>query len=254
MTFDSLVFFIFLGIVFSTYWILKGKTQWQNALLLASSYVFYGWWDWRFLGLILFTTLSSYGCALAISNCMQRGEKGKASWMNAANIVVNLSILALFKYYNFFADSITEALSGLGIGVSWPVLHLVLPVGISFYTFQSLSYTIDVRKVAVFEGAQFPDSVSPIVIQQPQKVLLDSIAGIFEKHHTECEIIISPLYNQIRINPADLNHLQELFGATHVHDFSGVNKWNTDWHNYFETSHYRTHVAREILSILYEDQ
>lgn len=146
MTFDSLVFFIFLGIVFSTYWILKGKTQWQNALLLASSYVFYGWWDWRFLGLILFTTLSSYGCALAISNCMQRGEKGKASWMNAVNIVVNLSILALFKYYNFFADSITEALSGLGIGVSWPVLHLVLPVGISFYTFQSLSYTIDVRK------------------------------------------------------------------------------------------------------------
>lgn len=146
MTFDSLVFFIFLGIVFSAYWILKGRTPWQNALLLASSYVFYGWWDWRFLGLILFTTLSSYGCALAISNCMQRGEKVKASWVNATNIIVNLAILALFKYYNFFTDSITEVLSGLGIGVSWPVLHLVLPVGISFYTFQSLSYTIDVRK------------------------------------------------------------------------------------------------------------
>ena len=110
------------------------------------------------------------------------------------------------------------------------------------------------ERVAVFEGAQFPDSVSPIVIQQSQKVLLDSIAGIFQKHNTDCDIIISPLYNQIRINPADLSHLQTLFGARHVHDFSGVNRWNTDWHNYFETSHYRTHVAKEILSIVYENQ
>lgn len=143
MTFDSITFFLFLSIVFAAYWALNGKTRWQNLLLLAASYVFYGWWDWRFLGLIIFTTLSSWACALG----MRGVEKGvERKWLNGVNIVVNLGILALFKYYDFFAESLNEALSGLGFTASWPLLHLVLPVGISFYTFQSLSYTIDVRR------------------------------------------------------------------------------------------------------------
>lgn len=155
MSFDSITFFLFLSIVFAAYWTLHGKTRWQNILLLVASYVFYGWWDWRFLGLILFTTLSSWTCALGMEKLGGvSGEKElkslkglkSASWLNAINIVTNLGILALFKYYDFFADSLNEALAGLGVTANWPLLHLVLPVGISFYTFQSLSYTIDVRR------------------------------------------------------------------------------------------------------------
>lgn len=170
MSFTSLPFFLLLSLVLALYWILQGRTRWQNLLLLAASYVFYGWWDWRFLGLILFTTLSSFGCALGMEKFGSlKGSKGSnglkgskglkglkglsdlkgsngASWLNAINIVINLGILALFKYYDFFASSLNDALTGLGIEASWPLLHLVLPVGISFYTFQSLSYTIDVRR------------------------------------------------------------------------------------------------------------
>lgn len=153
MAFDSITFFLFLGIVLTTYWTLHGSTRWQNLLLLMASYVFYGWWDWRFLGLIIFTTLSSFMCAWGIGRSLSgsNGEKNLsvASWLNAANIIINLGILATFKYYDFFASSLNEALADLGIAASWPLLHLILPVGISFYTFQSLSYTIDVRRGAL---------------------------------------------------------------------------------------------------------
>ncbi len=146
MAFDSIIFFLFLGIVLTLYWMLLGHTRRQNLLLLAASYVFYGWWDWRFLGLIVFTTLSSFCCALAIEHSMAQGRHRLASWANALNIVVNLGILALFKYYDFFCASMLSVLSAMGITADWPLLHLILPVGISFYTFQSLSYTIDVRR------------------------------------------------------------------------------------------------------------
>ena len=105
-------------------------------------------------------------------------------------------------------------------------------------------------RVSQFQDAQFPDSVSPSVLKTQHMRLLDSIANVFRKHHTQCHIIISPLYNQIRLNPSDVQALQERFGAQNVHDFSGPNPWNADYHNYFETSHYRTHVARQMLSQL----
>ncbi len=146
MAFDSIIFFLFLITVLTLYWMLIGRTRRQNLLLLLSSYVFYGWWDWRFLGLIIFTTVSSYGCALAIEHSLRHGQSHRASWANALNIVVNLGILALFKYYDFFCTSMQSLLAGLGLETDWPLLHLILPVGISFYTFQSLSYTIDVRR------------------------------------------------------------------------------------------------------------
>lgn len=103
------------------------------------------------------------------------------------------------------------------------------------------------ERIAVFDGAQHPDSVSPPVIGPSQQILLDSIATVFKRQHTQCDIIISPLYDQIRLNPADRSVLQKCFGETRVHDFSGPNAWNADWHNYFETSHYRTHVAVEVM-------
>ncbi|MBR5715270.1 MAG: MBOAT family protein [Bacteroidales bacterium] len=146
MAFDSIAFVLFLPLVFLTYWTLHNYRKWQNVLLLAASYVFYGWWDWRFLGLILLTTCSAYICALWVERWRLLGLSKRAKAANAANCVLNLGVLGLFKYHDFFATSFNCMMEQLGLTADWPLLHLVLPVGISFYTFQALSYTIDVYR------------------------------------------------------------------------------------------------------------
>lgn len=144
MQFNSLEYILFLPIVFMIYWVLKRCINAQNIFIVGASYLFYGWWDWRFLILIIFTTLSSYGCGLIMSHYADNRLRQK--WVNAINIVVNLSILGFFKYYNFFTDSFAQMLNTIGIETGYVTLNIVLPVGISFYTFQALSYTIDVYK------------------------------------------------------------------------------------------------------------
>ncbi|MCR5444422.1 MAG: MBOAT family protein [Bacteroidales bacterium] len=137
MLFTSIAFFIFLPIVFVLYWLLHRQLRWQNLLVVVASYIFYGWWNWRFLLLIAFTSACSYVSGLLI---------GSNHWRKLAlwgNIAVNLAILGLFKYYNFFAAELASLLGCSGDNV---MLHLILPVGISFYTFQALSYSIDVYK------------------------------------------------------------------------------------------------------------
>ena len=141
MSFVSISFAFFLPVVFALYWLLARWLTWQNFFIVLASYVFYGWWDWRFLLLIFLTSLSSYVSGLLIDGCSnQRYRKSMAT----ANIVFNLAILAFFKYYNFFGDSLQDALAVVGWHLDMPTLCIILPVGISFYTFQSLSYTIDV--------------------------------------------------------------------------------------------------------------
>jgi alginate O-acetyltransferase complex protein AlgI len=141
MVFNSLTFLVFLAIVLCLYYRLGHRGQ--NVMLLLASYVFYGWWDVRFLGLLLFTSLFDYFCALKIdAEERQRPRKG---WL-AASIVVNMTVLGIFKYYNFFAHSLGAALASVGVHASFPTLHVILPVGISFYTFLSMSYTIDVYR------------------------------------------------------------------------------------------------------------
>ena len=146
MLFNSIKFLVFLPIVFAFYWLLHKQLRWQNAFVVAASYLFYGWWDWRFLMLIAFTTLCSYGSGLAIGNKQNNpSAKGPSpKFYLWANIVLNLLILGLFKYYDFFAQSFANAF--LGGNADRILLHLVLPVGISFYTFQALSYSIDVYR------------------------------------------------------------------------------------------------------------
>ena len=146
MLFNSIEFLVFLPIVFAFYWLLHKQLRWQNAFVVAASYLFYGWWDWRFLMLIAFTTLCSYGSGLAIGNKQNNpSAKGPSpKFYLWANIVLNLLILGLFKYYDFFAQSFANAF--LGGNADRILLHLVLPVGISFYTFQALSYSIDVYR------------------------------------------------------------------------------------------------------------
>ncbi len=144
MLFNSLSFLLFLPIVFLLYWFVFKPLKWQNLLVVVASYVFYGWWDWRFLFLIALTTLCSFFSGLLIEH--YEGERSKQKWISASNIVLNLAILALFKYYNFFAENLQVLFNGFGIHLDWPTLNVILPIGISFYTFQALSYSIDVYR------------------------------------------------------------------------------------------------------------
>ena len=141
MIFNSIVFAVFLPVVFLLYWFVFNKNlRLQNLFVVAASYVFYGWWDWRFLFLIAFTSFCSYAAGILIKKHRKTPKKAKA--VNAVNIIVNLLILGVFKYYDFFAASFADAfLGGRSEGL---LLHLILPVGISFYTFKAVSYGIDV--------------------------------------------------------------------------------------------------------------
>lgn len=143
MIFNSIDFAIFLPIVFLLYWFVFNKnTKLQNAFIVLVSYIFYGWWDWKFLILIAFTSFVSWGSGLLIGKNNEHRQKQKI--INILNIVVNILILCLFKYYNFFISSFADAfMEGDSSGL---LLNIVLPVGISFYTFQALSYSIDVYR------------------------------------------------------------------------------------------------------------
>ena len=143
MLFNSLEFAVFLPIVFLLYWFVFEKNlELQNLFIVVASYVFYGWWDWRFLVLLAFTSLFSYGSGLLIEK--YRDTPRKAKTVNVLNIVVNLLILGVFKYYDFFATSFANAF--LGGKTDGLLLKVILPVGISFYTFKALSYSIDVYR------------------------------------------------------------------------------------------------------------
>lgn len=142
MQFDSYIYALFLPIVFVLYWALRKKLLWQNVMLLIASYIFYGWWDWRFLGLIVITSASTYLTGLVIKPDHSKHSK---AWV-ALNIVLNLGILATFKYFNFFRDTFADLLRIFGANPDFPTIYVLLPVGISFYTLQAISYTIDVYR------------------------------------------------------------------------------------------------------------
>ena len=145
MIFNSIEFLVFLPIVFVLYWfIFKKNLRLQNLFVVAASYFFYGWWDWRFLFLIAFTSLCSWGSGIFIKKKQNDDKPKGALAINVANIVVNLLILGVFKYYNFFIDSFFDIFPALRN--DHLLIKVILPVGISFYTFQALSYTIDVYR------------------------------------------------------------------------------------------------------------
>src|SRR6056300_515479 len=144
MLFNSLDFAFFLPIVFALYWFVTNHNlKLQNALIVAASYVFYGWWDWRFLSLIIFSTLVDYSIGRRLKNEKKQSTRKVLLW---TSIIVNLGFLGFFKYYNFFLDNFIKAFSFFGQDIQANSLNIILPVGISFYTFQTLSYTIDVYK------------------------------------------------------------------------------------------------------------
>jgi len=139
--FNSLEFAVFIALFACVYYFLKHKQQ--NAFLLVASYIFYGWWDWRFLFLIAASTIVDYFCALYIE---KQNKLRIKRWILCVSLFVNLGALCFFKYFDFFDESLVKLLHVFGMQADYVTLNIILPVGISFYTFQTLSYTIDVYR------------------------------------------------------------------------------------------------------------
>jgi alginate O-acetyltransferase complex protein AlgI len=143
MLFNTWQFAAFFAVVFTLYHLLsRVGPRWQNHLLLLTGYVFYGTWDWRFCGLLLLSTVLDYGVGILMADA----PKAKRKSLLVLAVVVNLALLGFFKYFNFFTDSLVALGQSLGITLHTPTLRVILPVGISFYTFQSMAYTIDVYR------------------------------------------------------------------------------------------------------------
>lgn len=143
MVFNSLTFFIFFAVFYLLYLSLQSRLKLQNLLLLIGSSIFYAWWDWRFLFLIYFTTIIDFFISQAL--CSGDYPKRRKLFLSLS-IASNLSMLGFFKYFNFFKESFENFLGFFGVHAGYPILHIVLPIGISFYTFKSMSYVIDIYR------------------------------------------------------------------------------------------------------------
>ena len=167
MLFNSLDFAIFLPIVFILYWFVVNKNlKNQNSLLLVASYVFYGWWDWRFLFLIFFSTVVDF---LVGKRMKEENNETRRKFLLGVSLAINLGLLGFFKYYNFFIDNFIKAFSFFGSEIHPNTLNVILPVGISFYTFQTLSYSIDIYRRKLEPASDFI-SFSTFVSFFPQLV------------------------------------------------------------------------------------
>lgn len=178
MLFNSIEFLLFFLTIFLFYWFVVNKnTKAQNILLLIASYVFYGWWDWRFLCLLVSLSIANYFLGIGIEK-NQENSKGKILFLTG--LIINLGILGIFKYYNFFIDSFIDLISLFGYDLPRSTTKIILPVGISFYTFLSLSYIIDIHKktlsahrniVAVLLALSFFPIILAGPIQRPASLL-----------------------------------------------------------------------------------
>src|SRR5262245_19403814 len=246
MLFNSFLFPPFLAVVLGLYYLLR--LRWQNLMLLVASYFFYACWDWRFLGLLLLSTCTDWTLANLIS---RQADRGVARWYVAASVVVNLTFLGFFKYFNFFVDSLNALLGATGLDPVGLHLRVILPVGISFYTFQSISYIVDVYRGDVEPASNpidfalfvafFPHMVAgPIMhsrallpqIQRPRHTTLAQVRegcwlmlwGFFKKLVVADNL--APIVNQIYGSPEPSSGVMVLVGtycfAYQIYcDFSG---------------------------------
>jgi alginate O-acetyltransferase complex protein AlgI len=143
MLFNSFSFLVFITIVFAIYWLLKNQLRAQNFFVLLASYFFYGWWDWRFLALVFVSSAVDFFLGIALD---KNDNRIRRKILLATSVFVNIGMLGFFKYFNFFIESFSVLLQQLGMNPNISTLQIILPVGISFYTFQTLSYTIDIYR------------------------------------------------------------------------------------------------------------
>ena len=249
MAFNSLVFTVFLLIVFSFYWSLpRNSLGIRNAFLLIASYIFYGWWDWHFLGLIALNSTVDYVLGLAL---YQTESKGKRKFLLGISLTTNLGILGFFKYYDFFIDSAMGVLQAIGFQANFHTLAIILPVGISFYTFQTLSYTIDIYRgkivptqnaIAYFAFVSFfPQLVAGPIERashllpqflQPKDFNLDKakdglrqiLWGLFKKTVIADNLApyVDKIYSNYEVYPGPMLLLGTVYFAVQIYcDFSG---------------------------------
>ena len=249
MLFNSIEFVIFLPVVFFIYWfVLNKKSSYQNIFLLIASYVFYGWWDWRFLSLIIISSFVDFFVAQKIQKAHKSRNK---KILLTISILINIGFLGFFKYFNFFVDSFVEAFAQIGIHLNPRTLNIILPVGISFYTFQTLSYTIDVYRgklkptkdiVSFFTFvAFFPQLVAgPIEravnllpqfyhkrafeVNKAKDGMKQILWGLFKKIiiADNCAVYVEEIFSNYQIYPGSTLLLGSFFFAFQIYcDFSG---------------------------------
>lgn len=230
MLFNSLSFAVFLPIVFGLYWLLQRKSlAYQNILLLASSYYFYGSWDVRFLGLIVLSSLVDYVIGLKLG---QEQRPQLRSFLLGISLVVNLGILGCFKYANFFVESFVAFGQSLGWDMEFVPWNIILPVGISFYTFQTLSYTIDIyRKEAepIHDPIAFFAFVAffPQLVAGPIERARDLLPQFLKKRHFDpafategLQLMLWGLFKKIVIADQLATYVNLVFAD--VHSFQGI--------------------------------
>jgi alginate O-acetyltransferase complex protein AlgI len=225
MLFNSFIFFLFLGVVLPIFLVLRTKGQ-KNLFLVLASYFFYGYWDWRFCGLLLISTLADYLIGRAIHRSShERSRKG----LLALSLLVNLGILGFFKYFNFFAESFKHAFRMFGAELDYLHLHIILPVGISFYTFQTMSYSIDIyrRKIAPTRNlidfalfvAFFPQLVAGPIERAAN--LLPQLSRRLHPSRLQIEkgvvLIVSGLFRKVMIGDAAGKYVDHFFGNVHLY-------------------------------------
>ena len=252
MLFQSFEFLVFLPVIFLLYWFVFNKNlKAQNILLLIASYFFYGWWDWRFLSLIAFSSVVDYIVGNKIGFHKNNNEDRKAKIYLTISLVMNLGLLGVFKYFNFFIDSFQDITSLIGFQTNISSLQIILPVGISFYTFQTLSYSIDVyrghikptKDIIVFFTfvSFFPQLVAgPIEratnllpqflknrkfnYEQTRDGLLQILAGLFKKLviADTCAIYVNQIFDSNEELKGSVLLLGAIYFAFQIYgDFSG---------------------------------
>ncbi len=221
MAFNSVQYIVFLAAVVGVYGLLRRRGQ--NVLLLLASYVFYGAWDWRFLSLLWISTVTDYSVGRAMGGTEDERRRRRLLIISMA---VNLGMLGVFKYFNFFADSAAALLDSAGLGADWPTLNVVLPVGISFYTFQTMSYTIDVYRRRI-EPTNDPLAFAVFVAFFPQLVAgpierASRLVPQFEARRSVAKgddlgsalhLIALGLFKKVVIADAVAPHVDDAFGA-----------------------------------------
>lgn len=220
MLFHTLSFSLFFIFVFCLYWLFNQR--WQNLLLLAASYFFYAWWNIKLAPLMAASTLIDYFCGLGIAGTT---NKARQKILVVFSVCGNLALLGFFKYYGFFAESLNALLHSAGLGLPLPILNIVLPIGISFYTFQSMSYSIDVYRGKTNACANLPDfalyvSFFPQLIAGPierSRRLLPQIQSkrvfSFEQLSEGCFLIFWGVFKKILIADNLARIVDQTFGT-----------------------------------------
>ncbi|MBS4012735.1 MAG: MBOAT family protein [Bacteroidetes bacterium] len=248
MLFNSFSFFVFLTIVFLFYWLLKNQLKAQNFFVLLASYFFYGWWDWRFLALVFISSFVDFFLGIYLGKTDNRIRR---KILLATSVFVNIGILGFFKYFNFFIESFSILLQQFGMNPNISTLQIILPVGISFYTFQTLSYTIDIYRkeiepakdvVAFFAFVSFFPQLVAGPIERARSLVPQFLKkrnfdvksatdgmrqilwGLFKKIliADNCSIYVNEIFNNYQIHSGGTLLLGAvLFGFQIYGDFSG---------------------------------